>query len=134
MCVCWKVKLPLISKMTALKKVRRLTMKVIKKDIERKYLLLVLDFWEAEILGYDVIKKIDVSGTYYKLILKEIEAHILEVFGEVFRYGIKTYIDEDKGLFYYEIKPYEERLDEFIIEEMLRNQSTIKFFYPEGIQ
>lgn len=92
-------------------------MKLISVDYNDMHMIVSFDFWEIESLGYDIIKQKDVTGSFYCDVIAIIEPTIKKYFGEAFSYGIKTIIDSRKGLFYYEIMPYQERLDEFIVEE-----------------
>ncbi len=107
-------------------------MKVCYVDEKKQTMILSIDYWEAEILGFDVKKNKDVSGSFFRTIIEMVSVEVKKVFGPDFNYGIKTYVDDSKGLFYYEIKPYDERLDEFIMEEMIRNNYSIKFMFPYG--
>lgn len=105
-------------------------MKVYKVDRVSRTAILSIDFWEVELMRYDIKKNCDVSGTFYELLIHDISEIVKELFGEDYYFGIKTYIDPDKGMFYYEIKPYDERLEEFVLEEMIRNNFNIKFMFP----
>lgn len=109
-------------------------MKICYVDKVKKKMILSADYWEVESLGYDVIEEKDVLGTFYKSIIQEISEIVCRVFGKDFRFGIQTYLDPDKGMFYYEIKPYGERIDEFIMEEMVKNHYSATFIFPYGIQ
>ncbi len=108
-------------------------MKVCFVDEKKQMMVLFIDYWEAEILGFDVKKNKDVSGSFFQTIIEMISVEVKEVFGSDFNFGIKTYVDDSKGLFYYEIKPYNERLDEFIMEEMVKNNYSIKYMFPYGL-
>lgn len=108
-------------------------MKVCFVDTENYRLVLSIDFLEAECLGYDTVKRQVVYDGYYETILRMISDRVHHFFGADFKYGIKTYIDPDKGMFYYDIKPYDIRLDEFVLEEMIKNQCKTVFFYPQGL-
>ncbi len=109
-------------------------MKVHIIDKKNKTVLLSIDYWEAELLGFDVKKNSDVSGSFYRTLLQIITERVQEIFGKDFAFGIKTYVDPDKGVFYYEIKPYEERLDEIIMEEMVKKQYSVTIMFPYWIQ
>lgn len=92
-------------------------MKIVHLNFTKKRLLVSFDFWEIESLGYDILKQKDVTGTFYQNIIEILQPIINNYFGDSFHYGLKTMIDQNKGVFYYEIMPYEERLEEFIVME-----------------
>lgn len=52
---------------------------------------------------------------------KNLEVHIKACFGEQYKYGVKTMIDENKGVYYFKVMPYESRLNEFILTEMVKH-------------
>ncbi len=108
-------------------------MKVCFVNKKQQTLVLSIDYWEAEILGFDVKKKKDVSGSFFQTIIEMVSVEVKKVFGPDFCFGIKTYVDDSKGLFYYEIKPYDEQLDGFVMEEMVRNNYSVKFLFPYGL-
>lgn len=108
-------------------------MKICYLDKENQKMLLSLDYWDAESLGYDVKKMKDLTGNFHRTVLDLISNEVKKVFGENFNYGIKTYVDDKKGKFYYEIKPYAERIDEFIMEEMVKRHYAFMYLFPYGI-
>ena len=95
-------------------------MNICRINKEKKELVLSLDYWEAESLGYDVINDEDRSGTYYSLLLRTINDVVVSFFGREYHYGIKTYRNSEKGIFYFYITPYENRMAEILLEDMLR--------------
>ena len=94
-------------------------MKIVRIDVEDYYMLIRFDFWEIEEMGFDVINQLDVSGDFYKTLLGVIDRIVKEKFNNDFMYAIKTYLDDKNGFYFYEIKKYEERLNEFIIEHSI---------------
>ena len=88
---------------------------------DKKTFIVSIDFWEAESLGYDVKKKEDATGHFFSNVIAMIDEFSKQLFGIDYKFAIKTFIDENKGLFYYEVKPYEERLNEYILAEMSKN-------------
>lgn len=96
-------------------------MKVSNIDINKKSLLIAFDYWEIESMGYDVIQKKDISGNFYKNIIEVLDNILLLYFSKEYQYGVKHMIDDNKGVFYYEIKPYEERIEELVVEEMQKH-------------
>ena len=85
-------------------------MKVCSINREAKEILLSLDYWEAESLGYDVLTNTDRSGTYFSRLQRNINDIVSSFFGVDYHYGIKSYRDSEKVVFYYHITPYEKRL------------------------
>lgn len=93
-------------------------MKIKDVDYEKKCFVVWIDFWEAESLGLNAKTKEDITGSYYSNIFSIISDKAKILFGDKYKFGVKTYVDEQKGIFFYEVKPYEERLNEFILEGM----------------
>ena len=106
-------------------------MKVSNIDINKKSLLIAFDYWEIESMGYDVIKRKDISGNFYKNIIKVIDNIVTMYFSKEYKYGVKHMIDDNKGIFYYEIKPYEERIEEFVVGEIQKHGHRWIFFEDE---
>jgi len=92
-------------------------MKIISVDKEKKHVWLRADFWEIELLGYDVLENCPRTSLFFDNVLKEIEMQLMDILPNDFSYAIKWMIDKDKGWFIYEVKPYEERFREFITME-----------------
>lgn len=92
-------------------------MKIITHDPKRRIMLLAFDYWEIELMGYDIIKNEVIKENFFENIIQRIEEKIEEVYGEIFEYGIKWMNDKDRGLFLYEIKPYEDRIQEIRLDQ-----------------
>ena len=108
-------------------------MRAVSVDIEKKKMIIKADFWDIEVLGYDTVKKKVINEKYYSSLLHEIKEIVKRHLGEDFKFGVKSYVDNDNKCFYYEITPYENRLNEFILEEMIREHRSFTFLYPKGI-
>lgn len=108
-------------------------MKVISVDVKKNRMVIAADYWDIEILGYDTIKKKAVNENFYASLLCEIKKCVAKFFGEDFKFGVKSYVDDDKKCFYYEITSYDNRLNEFILEEMIKENRSFTFLYPNGI-
>lgn len=96
-------------------------MKVKDVNYEKKCFIVAIDFWEAESLGLNTKTKEDITGSYYTNILSIIGDKAKALFGDKYKFAVKTYVDEQRGIIIYEVKPYEERLNEFILDEMYKN-------------
>lgn len=96
-------------------------MKIVSIDIEKQKMVVGFDFWEIEILGYDVKLQMDVSGNFFKVLSGILDDAVKSVFSVNFDYGVKTLIDEGDGMYYYEIMPYEERFNEFVLSEITKS-------------
>lgn len=95
-------------------------MQIVSVEKEKNQLLISFDYWEIELLGYDVKKKKAVSSDFYERILGLINECVYKYFPRDYKYGVKALIDEKKGLYYYKIEPYEDSLNDFIFSEMRR--------------
>lgn len=96
-------------------------LKVVSFNREDQTLIISCDYWEIESMGYDIKKQKDMTGHFYETVLSEMDIWVKKYFSNHYKYGIKTMIDEVKGVYYYKIMPYEDRLNEFIITEMMKN-------------
>lgn len=75
-------------------------------------MLLSADYWEIELLGFDTIKNRVVIDSFINNVLKEIEAMVRQHLSPTLDYGIKWMNDVSERRFLYEIKPYDERINE----------------------
>ncbi len=71
-------------------------------------------------MGFDVIKERVVNSRFFDDLLLKLDILVQTYFPNPFNYGVKCIIDKEQGQFYYELKPYNERLDEFVFSEMKR--------------
>lgn len=75
-------------------------------------MLLSADYWEIELLGFDTIKNEVVSKYFLDNVSNEIEAMVRQHLSSTLDYGIKWMNDVNERRFLYEIKPYDERINE----------------------
>lgn len=75
-------------------------------------MVLSADYWEIELLGFDTVKNKAILDSFIDNVLKEIEAMVRRYLSPTLDYGIKWMNDVNKMRFLYEIKPYDERIDE----------------------
>lgn len=76
------------------------------------HMVLSADYWEIELLGFDTVKNKAILDSFIDNVLKEIEAMVRRYLSPTLDYGIKWMNDVNKMRFLYEIKPYDERIDE----------------------
>lgn len=96
-------------------------MKVVSFNSEDQILIVSCDYWEIESMGYDVKKHKDITECFYETVLSRLNVFVKDSFGEQYKYGVKTMIDENKGVYYFKVMPYENRLNEFILTEMVKH-------------
>lgn len=92
-------------------------------------MLLSADYWEIETLGFDTVKNKAVLDSFIDNVLNEIEAMVRKYLSQTLDYGIKWMNDINKMRFLYEIKPYDERINE--VRDTA--QQSIIFTIVEGI-
>lgn len=96
-------------------------MKIDKSELENGIISIVFDFWEIELMGYDIIKNEDRSGNFYSQ-LAEIICHVVAEYLENYHnHSIVSYIDNSKGLIRYKIMPHDMCQMEVVFDEMRRN-------------
>lgn len=104
-------------------------MKILRIDKKANYMLLSADYWEVELLGYDTVKNEVVSAHFFDAVLGEIEVLVKQQLFESLEYGIKWMNDITECRFLYEIKPYEERMNE--LRDSVKKQLVLSII--EGI-
>lgn len=75
-------------------------------------MLLSADYWEIELLGFDTIKNEVVTDSFIDNVLNEMETMVGQYLSSTLDYGIKWMNDVNERRFLYEIKPYDERIEE----------------------
>lgn len=103
-------------------------MKIDKSELENGIISVVFDFWEIELMGYDIIKNEDRSGNFYSQ-LAEILCHVVtEHLENYHNYSIVSYIDNSKGLIRYKIMPHDMCQMEVVFDEMRKkNQKWLSY-------
>ena len=96
-------------------------MKIDKSELSDGILSIVFDFWEIELMGFDVIENKDRSGNFYSRLADIICRAVAEYLENHHNYSIVSYIDNTNGLIRYKIMPHDMCKMELVFDEMRKN-------------
>lgn len=105
-------------------------MKVRNVDLINSKMDVIFDFWEIELLGFDLIKYEIKKDDFFNFLIEQIKKETIKYFSAAETFGIKPVIDYKNALYICKVKPINERINEFVFEQMKENDCSL--YYSGG--